>query len=291
VSAEVLDDLPKGAPARPLVRWLGSKWRLADWIITHFPPHRGYVEPYGGSGAVLLRKPPARVEVLCDLDDDLLALYQVVRDPLLCGRLYLLCSMTPFSDAEYRIAMERLPPSGDPVERARRLLVRHAFQVSPDVRAETRASGFRRYSGDRHCAAHDWDAYPDALGSLHARLRGVLVERGDAVDCMQRHDRPDALHYVDPPYLPSTRSDPRKGYSHELDPAGHERLLDCVLALRGMVVISGYASELYDRRLAGWRRVTKGTKDHARRARTEVLWISPAADAASAKADRQPRLF
>jgi DNA adenine methylase len=199
--------------------------------------------------------------------------------------------VTPFSDAEYRVAMERLPATADPVERARRLLVRHAFQVSPDVRAETRASGFRRFSGDRHCAAHDWDAYPAALGSLHARLRGVLVETGDAVECMQRHDRPDALHYVDPPYLPETRSDPRKGYRHELDPAGHERLLDCLLGLEGMCIISGYASRLYDERLAGWKRVTKRTADHARRQRTEVLWISPSAVAATARTASQPSLF
>jgi DNA adenine methylase len=287
VNAEVLGYLPGGEPKRPLVRWMGSKWRSAAWIISHMPPHRAYIEPYGGSGAVLLRKPEARVEVLCDMDDEILALYRVVRDPYLCGRLYLLCSMTRFSDAEYRVAMERLPLSSDPVERARRLIVRHAFQVSPDVRAETRASGFRRHSSDRHCAAHDWNAYPEALGSLHARIRRVLIEHGDAVECMERHDRPDALHYCDPPYLPETRSDPRKGYSHELGIAGHERLLDCLVSLKGMVVVSGYASALYDGRLGGWSKVTRKVKDHARKDRVEVLWINPAATAAA----RQGNLF
>lgn len=277
---------------RPMVRWLGGKYRLAPWVISHFPPHDLYCEPFGGSASVLVRKPPSPVEVLGDMDDELLNLYAVLRDGHLAGRLWMTCIVTAFSDAEFRLAMRRLPLDADPVERARRMIVRHAMQVSPDVRGETAGTGFRRYTGSRRrIAALDWASFPDAVAGLVARMRPVTIERSPAVETIRRHDRVDALHYCDPPYVHSTRQEVRKGYAHEMSNAQHEELLDCLLAVRGMVVVSGYKSELYDDKLDGWKRVTRVVADHARMPREEVLWISPVAAEASMRAARQPGLF
>lgn len=268
--------------ARPMVRWLGSKWRLAPWIISQMPPHELYCEPYGGSASVLLRMQPSAIEVLGDMDDELLTLYSVMRDPDLSAQLRTACELTLYSDAEFRLAMRRLGPDADPVERARRMIVRHAMQVSPDVRGETMGSGYRRYTAQvRRVASVDWSSYPDAIPAIHARLRDVVIERGPAVETMRYHDRPETLHYVDPPYVHATRSDARKGYAFELADADHAKLLDCLRSLKGMVMLSGYACPLYDEALVGWRRVTRKATDHARRWREEVLWLSPAAVAAS----------
>lgn len=42
-------DAKEMKPKRPMLRYHGGKWMLADWIISYFPKHRVYVEPNGGS--------------------------------------------------------------------------------------------------------------------------------------------------------------------------------------------------------------------------------------------------
>ncbi len=82
------------------------------------------------------------------------------------------------------------------------------------------------------------------------------------------------LVYCDPPYLMDVRSSQRPIYRYEIQEADHVRLLDLVLGLGCMVMISGYASELYDSRLVGWRRLTFMAMTRSGRQAEEVLWCN-----------------
>ena len=104
----------------PLIRYHGGKWRLAPWIIQHLPPHRCYVEPFGGGASVLLRKPRAYAEVYNDLDDEIVNLFRVARDD--GERLALACELTPFARGEFEDAYDQA--AGDPLEQARRTVFR-----------------------------------------------------------------------------------------------------------------------------------------------------------------------
>lgn len=102
-----------GRVTRPVLRYHGGKWRLAPWIIQHFPPHRTYVEPYGGAASVLMRKPRSYAEVYNDLDGEVCSLFRVLREPASAVELRRLVALTPFARDEFALSYV---PSPDPIE-------------------------------------------------------------------------------------------------------------------------------------------------------------------------------
>lgn len=78
--------------------------------------------------------------------------------------------------------------------------------------------------------------------------------------------------YIDPPYLLGTRHG--KQYAHEMDDDAHEELLEELVSSRAQIMISGYASEMYDSILSQWKRVELESNDNTGRRRTEVVWMN-----------------
>ena len=245
---------------------------LAPWIIGHFPQHRVYVEPYGGGGSVLMRKTRSYAEVYNDAWGDVVNVFRVLRD---CGdeiaeRLHL----TPFSRDEFETTSE---PANDPLEQARRTIFRSMAGFGSAAVNGKYATGFRANSNRSGTTpAKDWLNYPHHVASFAERLRGVVIENRDAWQVMQTHDGPETLHYVDPPYMHETRNMQRgnAAYEYEMTVAGHETLLTNLQQLEGMVVLSGYRTDLYDDMLSTWLRVDREAKADGARSRVESLWLN-----------------
>lgn len=261
----------------PAIRYHGGKFRLAPWIIEQMPDHVCYVEPFGGAAGVLLRKPRSYAEVYNDLDEEVVNLFRVLRDPVQNQCLQDACVLTPYSRNEFFAAREK---TADPVERARRMVVRACmgFGTASGAGGD---SGFRHDSKRKYATpSHLWERYPATLAAVCARLQGVIIENKDALAVMRAHDAETTLHYIDPPYVPETRSTGHRYYRHEMTIEGHEQLLAVSGTLAGMVMISGYDSEVYNDMLTGWKRTEKASRISAGRGtkvRTECLWINPAA--------------
>lgn len=261
----------------PAIRYHGGKFRLAPWVISHFPAHTTYVEPFGGAAGVLLQKPRAYAEVYNDLDGEVVNFFRVLRDPVSRAQLVMACQLTPYARAEFEQAWE---PAEDPVENARRLVIRAQMGFG-SAGATKGATGFRVDSKRAYgTAQHLWAAFPENLAQVGARLAGVMIEQRDALEVMRQHDGPETLHFVDPPYLPETRVlGANRYYRHEMTVEQHEALLAGLQDLKGMVAISGYPSELYAQALAGWKMNSRKARISAARGsalRTECLWLNKA---------------
>ena len=190
-------------PIRPALRYHGSKFRLAPWVMSFFPQHTCYVEPFGGAAGVLLQKPRVYAEIYNDLDSSVASFFAVLRDPQLRQQLIDAVVLTPYARTEFDLAWE---DTEDRIELARRLAIKAQMGFG-SAGATKGSTGFRiDTKRDYGTAQHLWTQYPAALAAAGERFTGVLIENRPAVDVIVQHDGIGTLHFVDPPMC--TRPEP-----------------------------------------------------------------------------------
>jgi DNA adenine methylase len=260
----------------PPIKWHGGKHFLAATIVAIMPPHTHYVEPYFGGGSVLLAKDPEGVsEVVNDLDGSLTNFWRVLQQDASFNKFRQRLEAVPLSETEWQDAARG--PSSDPVEAAVQFFVHCRQSLAGRMDSFTPLSRTRTRRGMNEQASA-WLTAVEGLAAVHARLKRVAILNRDALDAIRDQDGPDTLFYLDPPYLRETRS---RGevYTHEMSDTQHAELLDVVRQCEGRVMLSGYPSELYDRRLRNWTRHEFAVPNHAaggnqKRRMTEIVWCN-----------------
>lgn len=262
---------------RPIMRYHGGKWRLAPWIIQFFPKHRIYVEPYGGAASVLFQNERAFAEIYNDLDKEILNVFQVIRSHKKALRLQRLLALTPYHYNEFR---ESYKQCKDPVEQARRTIVRSFMGYSSDSATRGVFTGFRstNFTSGRF-SSQDWPNISSCLTFWIDRMRSVCCENRPALKVIGTYDTPDTLFYCDPPYVWSSRHAGNKSaaYKHEMSDDDHRQLAELLHRVKGMVVLSGYESPLYRELYRDWHMESKkcvGQTKRGGRTNIECLWIS-----------------
>ncbi|WP_291378888.1 DNA adenine methylase [Demequina sp.] len=261
----------------PPFPYFGGKQRVADRIVALFPAHEHYVEPFAGGLSVLLAKRPSRMETVSDKDQALMTFWRVLRDRP--DELIRACALTPHARAEYeaatRVYIETTPRTPEEeLEAARRV-----FTVFAQGRASKSSSSQWRMHVDPNGSSLGLPgylrAYVDRMAALAERMQNVTLESLDADTMLDRYSpHRDVLIYADPPYLRSSRNS--TGYRHELgSEAEHRALAERLHDAKASVVLSGYASPLYELLYDGWDRIeiASGTaQGGVYGARTEVVW-------------------
>lgn len=253
---------------KAVFKYPGSKWGIADWIISHFPDHHSYLEPYFGSGAVLFNKPRSDIETVNDLDDNVTNLFSwIQRDP---ERLAHAIYWTPYARTAYEEATTT--PPKDSLQKAVYFFVK--LSQGHGYRTNERLTGWKNdiQGREKAYAARDWAQAPERIMQAAERLRGVQIENKPAIELILRYNYSNVLIYADPPYVLSTRHG--KQYRMEMDDRQQEDMLDALLAHKGPVLLSGYDNDLYNDRLRGWYREETVSQNMSAAKTQEILWMN-----------------
>ena len=250
-----------------LLNYPGAKWGMAKEIVALMPPHRSYVEPFFGSGAVLFNKQPSAIETVNDIDGDIVNFFKVLREQP--QELAEAIALTPYARDVYNDAHENR--GADDFDRAYRFAIRskmgHGFKTY-------QKTGFKIdvYARERSYCVNGWNRLPEDIREAALRLKGIQIENQPALDIIRKFNHDNVLIYADPPYLLNTRGG--KQYRHEMTEQDHVELLAALLQHKGYVILSGYPSELYDRELQGWNKIARKSYNQNSDQRTEVLWCN-----------------
>ena len=268
---------PSGRKKLIAFGWYGGKFSHLASLLPLLPESHHYCEPFAGSAALLLNRPPSPVETYNDLDGEVCNFFRALRDN--SDELIRLIGLTPFSREEFGLACE-YDPALPSIERARRFYVR-ARQVRIGL---AQSASIGRWANCMNTSRRGmsgvvsrWLGGVEALAAVAERLLRVQVENRPALDILDIYDSNETLFYCDPPYVHSTRGD-SKAYAFEMTNEQHEELADKLNAVRGRVAFSNYDSDFLDQLYPSRRwskHVLPAKTNHATKGkRVEILWTN-----------------
>lgn len=256
--------------------WYGGKFNHLDWLLPLLPESKHYCEPFCGSAAVLINRQPAPVETYNDIDGEVVNFFRVLREQK--ETLIEAIGLTPFSRAEFEIAISPPTPEISDLERARRFFVR-ARQVRTGL-AQTASKGrwancLLTSRAGMAGAVSRWLGSVEGLAEIAQRLLRVQIENAPAIEVIKRYDSAETLFYLDPPYPHDSRGD-KKAYLYEMTDGEHRELAEVLHGVKGKVAVSGYHGYLMDELYKDWAFCEGPIKNclSVKKPRQEVLWTN-----------------
>lgn len=234
----------------PLI-WFGGKSKYAEHIISKFPAHKKYVEPFGGAAHVIAQKKRMTHEVYNDIDGNVVNfLMTVISDPEEMERA---CEALPYSRELYEKWKREALPS-DPFENAVRWFYMNRCGIAKGNALDVAQTGWRHSTQSGQNPAMGYVSACKLFGSFADRMRGVMIEKASYETIIPKYDESDTLMYVDPPYIGR-----EKYYAGGFTEQDHRNLADLLNNCKSNVVISYYDDPLIDELYPHWNRETFDT--------------------------------
>ncbi|KKL95176.1 hypothetical protein LCGC14_1857270 [marine sediment metagenome] len=286
----------------PPLKWHGGKHYLAKRIVSLFPPHLHYVEPYAGGLSVLLARDPDRdwliddawklkhgdkvpaalrgaSEVVNDIDGLLMNFWSVLQDEKLFAKFRRKMAATPFAKTEYNRACAYLTVRNNRLNDAVLFFVLCRQSLAGRMKEFAPLSKTRTRRGVNEQASA-WLNAIEGLPAIHARLKRVVILNDDALNVIRKQDGEKTLFYCDAPYVHETRM-ANDVYKHEMSDVEHEELVETLSAIKGHAIVSMYHHPIYERLSSeyGWNLVEYDLSNNAsgsksKRRMTECLWMN-----------------
>lgn len=220
---------------KPPFGYPGGKSKSVLQILGHLPYGKRYIEPYGGSAALLLARKSSRLEVFNDRYAGVTSFYRCIKNRDKMRQLCDWLELTVHSREEFLLCRDTWENTHSDVERAARWYYMTQYSFG------TMGRNFGRSTSPKAILASlrkKLKLFP----LIHSRFEHVQVENQDGIDCVIDYDAPDAVFYVDPPYVDSHAG----AYKHIMKHAAHRRLLETIDNSKGFFAVSGYSNPIYE---------------------------------------------
>lgn len=253
--------------------WYGGKLSHLNWLLPLLPTDcHHYIEPFGGSMAVLLNRKHSPVETYNDLDGELVNFFKVLRENP--KELQRQLSLTPYSRQEYEIACKK--ELGIPsLELARRFFVKCRMSIMG--LAQSASKGRWQHIVKSKPSVSKWWNSIEGLNLIAARIMDIQIENLRGLDIIKKYDFDNAFFYIDPPYIHESRvSTCRNEYFYEMRSSEHQELANSLRKIKGRFAISGYRCDFMDSQYSWCHRIDSKEKrcSSGKSKRKESLWCN-----------------
>lgn len=167
----------------PVLKYPGSKWNVADWIISHMPEHEAYLEPFFGGGAIFFSKEPVGYETINDINSDVTNLFKIIRD--YPAELAYLVNFTPYSRQEFDLSWTDSEGLSE-IEKARLFLIKCWQGFGGRLSSKPGWACEIQPGAKRNSIVNRWNRVPKAISSIVERLKNAQIENMDAIKLIKK---------------------------------------------------------------------------------------------------------